>query len=47
MRMIESIEGIQGQQVSRAGPEFIGPTYSLRCSSFFWFDQFHIKDPLR
>ena len=22
-------------------------TYSLHCSSSFWFSQFHIKDPIR
>ena len=23
------------------------PTYSLHCSSFFWFNQYYIKDPIR
>ena len=37
----------QGQQFLPEGIVPIQTTYSLHCSSFFWFNQIYNKDPIR
>ena len=39
--------GFECSTVARGQTAASGFTYSLHCSSIFWFNQFYIKDPKR
>ena len=46
-RRLEEATPAEASFLAAVGARPLMDTYSLHCSSFFWFNQFYIKDPKR